>query len=57
LKDRIIEFTVYDTAEQADEFGITPGSTDTRPLWGLTWRARAAAWQLRHRRALQHALL
>jgi len=25
-------------------------------LWGLTWRARTAAWLLRHRRTLDNAL-
>jgi len=54
--DRIVEFVVHDTAEQADEAGITPESTDPAPLWGLAWRARAAAWILRHRQTLQNAL-
>jgi Phosphotransferase enzyme family len=54
--DRIIEFVVHDTAEQADEAGVTPDSTDPTPLWGLAWRARAAAWLLRNRGTLQNAL-
>jgi hypothetical protein len=54
--DRIIEFVVHDTAEQADEAGITPESSDPTPLWGLAWRARGAAWILRHRQTLQNAL-
>ncbi|HUU53728.1 MAG TPA: aminoglycoside phosphotransferase family protein [Armatimonadota bacterium] len=61
--DRIIEFVICDTAEQADEAGVTPETTDLRsdelgfnPLWALAWRARAAAWLVHHRRALQNAL-
>ena len=54
--ERIIEFVVYDTAEQADEAGVTRDTTDATALWGLTWRARAAAWLLRHRRTLENAL-
>jgi hypothetical protein len=58
--DRIIEFAVHDTAEQADEAGVTPDTTSaaTAPqlVWALTWRARAAAWLFRHRRTLQSAL-
>ena len=63
LLDRILEFVVHDTAEQADEAGVTPDTLDLRvdalgfnPLWALAWRARAAAWILRHRRFLQNAL-
>jgi hypothetical protein len=55
--DRIIEFVVYDTAEQADDAGVTPETTDSGALWALAWRARAAAWLYRHRRTLQNALL
>ena len=61
--DRIIEFVVFDTAEQADDVGVDPDTTDPEPawvskdvVWALTWRARAAAWLLRHRRTLQNAL-
>jgi len=61
--DRIIEFVVHDTAEQADEAGINPDTTDLKldalgfnPLWALAWRARAAAWLFRHRRTLQNVL-
>jgi aminoglycoside phosphotransferase (APT) family kinase protein len=61
--DRLIEFVVHDTAEQADEARVTPETTEVgidalgfNPLWALAWRARAAAWLFRHRRALQNAL-
>lgn len=54
--DRIVEFIVHDTAFQADDAEVTPDTTDPEALWGLAWRARAAAWILRHRRTLQNAL-
>jgi len=54
--ERIIEFVVYDTADQADEAGVTRDTTDPEALWGLTWRARTAAWLLGHRRTLDNAL-
>jgi hypothetical protein len=52
----MIEVVVHDTAFQADEANITKGSVDPEALWGLAWRARAAAWLMRERRTLQRAL-
>nr|WP_246580294.1 phosphotransferase [Deinococcus aestuarii] len=55
----MIEFVVHDTANEADEAGIRPESESAAPpelLWGLAWRARAAAWLCRHRRILENAL-
>lgn len=54
LYDWIVEVAVRETAEEAIENWITPDSHG--PLWGLAWRARAAAWILRHRTILQNAL-
>jgi aminoglycoside phosphotransferase (APT) family kinase protein len=61
--DRVIEFAAHDTAEQADEAGVTSDTTDLRirelgynPLWALAWRARAVAWLCRNRRAFDNAL-
>jgi len=61
--DRMIEFVICDTAEQADEAEVMPDTNDLRteelgynPLWALAWRARAGAWLVRHRRELQNAL-
>ena len=59
--DRIIEYVAYDTAEQADAFGVTPEFTDPAPdgfplVWGLAWRARAAAWLYQNRATLQNTL-
>jgi hypothetical protein len=52
--DRILEVAVCETAEDAIEANVTPGSNGL--LWGLAWRARAAAWMLRHRAAIENAL-
>ncbi len=54
--DRIIQFVVCDTAEQADEVGVTPETMDSEPLWGMAWRARAGAWIVRNRKTLEQAL-
>ena len=53
---RIIEFVIHDTAEQANDAGVTPDTADRETLWALAWRARAAAWLIRHRPTLQNAL-
>ncbi len=59
--DLMVQFAIHDTAAQADEGGIT-GKTaleDVHPdlIWGLSWRARSAAWLTRHRDALIEALV
>lgn len=46
--DRIVEFVVCDTANEADDATEDP--------WGVVWRARAGAWIVRNRRVLQNAL-
>jgi hypothetical protein len=54
---RLIEFAICDTAWEADDAAITPETT-THPiaLWAMAWRARSAAWMIRHRRVLETAL-
>ncbi|WP_248927045.1 aminoglycoside phosphotransferase family protein [Paenibacillus hamazuiensis] len=54
LYELILEVVVRETAEEAVELRATPESRG--PLWGLAWRARAAAWILRHRTLLLQAL-
>ena len=55
--DQIIEFAICDTAWEADDAAITPETT-AHPiaLWAVAWRARSAAWMIRHRRTLETAL-
>jgi Ser/Thr protein kinase RdoA (MazF antagonist) len=57
LVDRMIEFAICDTAWEADDAAITHDST-AHPvaLWAMAWRARSAAWMIRHRRTLEAAL-
>lgn len=54
--DLMIELVVHDTAYQADEADVKPGSTDKETLWGLAWRARSAAWLLRNRNVFERVL-
>jgi hypothetical protein len=56
LVSRMVEFAVRSCAWEATCARVTPESTDPTPLWALAWRARAAAWMLRHRAMLQHAI-
>ena len=57
LLDRIIEFAITDTAWEADFAEVTPQTT-SHPvaLWAMAWRARSAAWMIRHRRTLETGL-
>ena len=56
--DRIIEFAICDAAFEADDAQVTPELT-THPtaLWAMAWRARSAAWIVRHRALLEAALV
>ena len=55
--DRMIEYVVSDTANEADAAEVTPEMTaHPSALWAMAWRARAAAWLLRNRRPLENAL-
>ena len=61
IVDLIIGYAIHDAAEQADAFGVTPDMVDPMPdgypiIWGLTWRARAAAWVYRNRDTLEKAI-
>ena len=57
LLDRIIEFAITDTAWEANDAKVTPETT-SHPiaLWAMAWRARSAAWMIRHRRTLETGL-
>jgi Phosphotransferase enzyme family len=55
---QMIEFAICDTASEADDAAIAPETT-AHPvaLWAMAWRARSAAWMVRHRRLLETALM
>lgn len=55
--DRMIEFAVHDGAAQVEDVGIQPKPTDGDHAWAVTWRVRSAGWMLRHRPALEAAIL
>jgi thiamine kinase-like enzyme len=56
LVDQMIGVAVAATANEADEASVTPSTTEPKLIWALAWRARSAAWMLRHRSVLQNAL-
>jgi Ser/Thr protein kinase RdoA (MazF antagonist) len=56
LVQAMIDVAVADAADQAIEANIAPETTDASSLWGLAWRARSAAWMMRHRHMLVRAL-
>jgi hypothetical protein len=56
LVAHMIEFAIRDCAREAIQARVTPETTDATPVWALAWRARAAAWMLRHRPTLEHAI-
>lgn len=56
LIEAMINVAVLDAADQAIEAKVTPDTQDIKPLWGLAWRTRSAAWIIRHRRTLEEAI-
>jgi hypothetical protein len=52
----MIEYAIRGCAAEAVSARITPETTDAAPLWALAWRARSAAWMLRHRPLLERAI-
>jgi hypothetical protein len=57
LARRIIDVAILSAASDAVESKITPESIEAAWLaWGVAWRARSAAWLVRHRHLLEAAL-
>jgi hypothetical protein len=59
--DKMIQFAIRSAREEAISYAVRPDTTspavDGYPiLWGVTWRARAAAWIHDHRQILDTAL-
>jgi hypothetical protein len=58
--DRLVEVAVHSVAEEADEFDVRheTRTQDVPPefAWAVAWRARSAAWIMKHRRVLEAAL-
>lgn len=56
LVQTMIDYAILDAADQVSAPSVTPETTDPEPLWGVTWRTRAAAWMTQHRALLNAAL-
>ena len=59
--EKLIEFAIRSAREEAVNYDVGPDTQSPAPdrfpiLWGVTWRARAAAWILDHRQLLDAAL-
>jgi hypothetical protein len=52
---KMIEYAIRDCAAEAIQAHVTPDQGDTTALWAIAWRARSAAWMIRHRHLLEHA--
>ena len=57
LVTTIIELAIAGTAAEADDARVTPETT-SHPVacWAMAWRARSAAWMIRHRAILESAV-
>ncbi len=56
LVTAMIEYAIRDSAAEAIQAGVTPQAGDCDALWAISWRARSAAWMVRHRPLLDNAL-
>jgi Ser/Thr protein kinase RdoA (MazF antagonist) len=56
LVTAMIEYAIRDSAAEAVQAQVTPQSGDRGALWAIAWRARSAAWMVRHRPLLENAL-
>ena len=56
LVPKMIEYAIRDSAAEAIQAGVTPDCDDATALWAIAWRARSAAWMLRHRVLLEDAI-
>jgi len=56
LVPAMIGYAIRDSAAEAIQAGVTPESRDSAALWAVAWRARSAAWMVRHRSLLENAL-
>ena len=52
---KMIEYAIRDCAAEAIQAHVTPDQGDATALWAIAWRARSAAWMIRHRHLLEHA--
>ena len=57
--DRMFEFAIRSTRDNCSvvESSTSPANDGFPVLWAVTWRVRAAAWMLDHRRVLETAIV
>jgi Ser/Thr protein kinase RdoA (MazF antagonist) len=55
--DTMRDFVVLCAANEVAEAGVTPQTIDASALWAIGWRARSAAWIVRHADLLARALV
>ena len=51
----MIEYAIRDCAAETVQAHVTPDQGDATALWAIAWRARSAAWMIRHRHLLEDA--
>ena len=56
LVTAMIEYAIRDSAAEAIQAGVTPQTGECDAVWAIAWRARSAAWMIRHRPLLDNAL-
>jgi aminoglycoside phosphotransferase (APT) family kinase protein len=56
LVTAMIGYAIRDSAAEAIQARVTPDGGDPGALWAIAWRARSAAWMIRHRPLLENAL-
>jgi hypothetical protein len=56
LVGSMINYAIRDCAREAIEGAVTPDSVEMFPLWAMAWRARSAAWMLRHQSLLERTI-
>ena len=56
LVTAMIEYAIRDSAAEAIQGRVTAEAGDPTALWPIAWRARSAAWMIRHRKLLHDAL-
>ena len=55
LIDRIIEVSIYETAQQAIDINVDENTVGN--MWGISWRARSTKWIIENREVLEPVTL
>lgn len=55
--EKVKDFVILSAANEAITAQVTMDSLEIAPLWGVTWRARSAAWIIRHQAALHRIIM